>query len=177
MMKKIVGFLCALLLSGNVYSVDGLFVEAGSGQLTNAARAGAIWNMDRQWFTGGDWQVTGYWEASAATLQGKSSSANNQRVTDLSVTPVFRLQQKDPTSIAPYLEGAIGFHLISPTSLYATRQLGSAFQFGDHIGIGILFGEHKQFELGYRFLHMSNGGIKRPNQGINLNLLHFVYHF
>jgi hypothetical protein len=61
--------------------------------------------------------------------------------------------------------------------VYGDRRLGSAFQFADHIGFGILFGEHKQFELGYRFQHISNGGIKQPNQGLNLNLLHFVYHF
>ncbi len=177
MMKKIVGFLCALLLSGNVLAVDGVFVDAGRGQQTNASRVGAIWNMDRQWFAEGDWHVVGYWEASVASLQGKSSSSNNQRVTDLSVTPVFRLQQKNPTSVAPYVEGAIGFNLISPTSVNDGRRLGSAFQFGDHVGFGILFGEHKQFELGYRFQHISNGGIKQPNQGLNLNLLHFVYHF
>jgi len=38
-------------------------------------------------------------------------------------------------------------------------------------------GEHQQFDLGYRFQHLSNGGIKKPNQGINLNEVHFIYHF
>lgn len=177
MIKNIGWFLCALLFSGNAFSVDGVFVEAGRDMQTDATRAGVLWNFNHAWFAEGDWHVVGHWEASVASLQGKSSAGNNQRVTDLGITPVFRLQQKNPSSVAPYIEGAIGLHLVSPTSVYADRRLGSAFQFGDHIGFGILFGEHKQFELGYRFQHISNGGIKQPNQGLNLNLLHFVYHF
>ncbi len=176
-MKKIAGFLCALLLSGNVLAVEGVSVEAGTGQQTNVTRVGAIWNMDRQWFNEGDWHVAGYWEATAGTLRGNSSAGNNQTVTDLAITPVFRLQQKNLTSVAPYVEGAIGFHLVSPTFIYAGRHLGSAFQFGDHVGFGVTFGDQHQFDLAYRFQHMSNGGIKEPNQGVNLNLVHFVYHF
>jgi lipid A 3-O-deacylase len=177
MIKNILWFLCALLFSGNAFSVDGVFVEGGNGKQTDAARAGATFKIERQWFTEGDWHVVGHWEASVGTWRGHSGVGSNKTVTDLGVTPVFRLQEKSPGSVAPYVEGAVGFHLISPTTVYADRRLGSAFQFGDHIGFGVLFGEHKQFELGYRFQHISNGGIKQPNQGLNLNLLRFVYHF
>lgn len=177
MMKKVIWFLCALLSSGNVLAVDGVSMEVGNGDHTDTVRAGAIFNFERKWFTEGDWQVGGFWEAAAGRWQGRSSIGNNQTITDLSVTPVFRLQQKNPAGISPYLEGAIGFHLISPTFIYANRQFGSAFQFGDHIGAGVRFGDHQQFDLAYRYQHLSNGGIKKPNQGINLNQIHFVYHF
>ncbi|MCX7192196.1 MAG: acyloxyacyl hydrolase [Proteobacteria bacterium] len=176
-MKKVSWFLCALLFSGNVLAVDGVLFELGNGSSTDTARAGAIFNFERQWFTEGDWLVAGFWEATAGQWQGRSAAGNNQTITDLAVTPVFRLQQKNPSSFSPYLEGAIGFHLISPTFIYANRQFGSAFQFGDHVGAGVRFGEHQQFDLGYRYQHISNGGLKKPNQGINLNELHFVYHF
>ena len=111
------------------------------------------------------------------TWKGRSAVGNNQNITDLGITPVFRFQQKNPSGMAPYLEGAIGFHLITPTFIYANRQVGRSFQFGDHVGFGLRFGEHQQFDLGYRYQHLSNGGIKKPNQGINLNQVHFVYHF
>lgn len=176
-MKKVSWFLCALLFSGNVLAVDAVSVEAGNGNSTDSARVGAIWNFNQQWFTEGDWLVAGFWEATAGKLQGRSSAGNNQSITDIGVTPVFRFQQKNPTAFAPYLEGAIGIHLISPNYLYANRHLGSAFQFGDHIGAGVRFGEHHQYDLAYRFQHMSNGGIKKPNQGVNLNQVHFIYHF
>lgn len=175
-MKKLVcGFL--LLLSSNVWAVDGVSVEMGNGDQTDTARVGAIFDFERQWFTDGDWLVTGYWEAEAGRWRGHSAVGTNQTVTDVGVTPVFRLQQKNPSEFAPYLEGAIGFHLISPAFIYANRRFGSSFQFGDHLGFGVRFGEHHQFDLGYRYQHLSNGGIKKPNQGINLNQIHFVYHF
>ena len=176
-MRKIGWFLCALLFSGNVWALDAISFELGNGDQTDVVRAGLVWNFDRQWFTEGDWLVSGFWEATAGTWKGSSSVGNNQTITDIGITPVFRLQQKNPTAISPYLEAAIGFHLISPAYVYANRHFGSAFQFGDHLGLGVRFGEQQQFDLGYRYQHLSNGGIKKPNQGINLNQVHFVYHF
>ncbi|MBI3223287.1 MAG: acyloxyacyl hydrolase [Nitrosomonadales bacterium] len=176
-MKRIAGVVAGLLLSANVWAVDGVSFELGNGDYTDTARAGAIWNWDKQWFSEGDWQLTGFWEASVGMWRGRSSIGDNQTVKDLGFTPVFRFQQKHPSGVAPYLEAAIGFHLISPTFIYANRRFGSAFQFGDHIGFGARFGEHQQFDLGYRFQHLSNGGIKKPNQGININQVHFAYRF
>jgi hypothetical protein len=176
-MKKNAWLLCVLLLSGNAWAVDGVSFELGNGDSTDAARVGAIWNWEKKWFTEGDWLVTGFWEATAGTWRGKSSAGNNQTITDLGITPVFRLQQKNLSGFAPYAEAAIGFHLISPTFINANRKFGSAFQFGDHIGFGVRMGGHQQFDLGYRFQHLSNGSIKKPNQGINLNQIHFAYHF
>ncbi|MDD2916176.1 MAG: acyloxyacyl hydrolase [Gallionella sp.] len=176
-MKKNTWLLCALLLSGNVWAVDAVTFELGNGDNTDTARVGAIWNWDKQWFAEGNWLVTGFWEANAGTWRGNSAAGNNQTITDLGITPVFRLQQKTPSGFSPYAEAAIGFHLISPTFMYANRKFGSAFQFGDHVGFGVRMGERQQFDLGYRFQHLSNGGIKKPNQGINLNQVHFAYHF
>ncbi|MDO8206348.1 MAG: hypothetical protein Q7T38_00840, partial [Gallionella sp.] len=88
MMKKVIWFLCALLFSGNVFAVDGVSLEVGNGDQTDTARVGAIFNFERKWFTEGDWQVGGFWEAAAGRWQGRSSVGNNQTITDLSITPV-----------------------------------------------------------------------------------------
>lgn len=176
-MKQIAGIFAGLLLSVNAWAVDGVSFELGNGDYTDTARVGALWNWDKQWFDEGDWLLTGFWEASAGMWRGRSSAGNNQNIVDLGITPVFRFQQKNPSGVAPYLEGAIGFHLISPTFVYTNRRFGSAFQFGDHVGFGARFGARQQFDLGYRLQHLSNGGIKKPNQGININQIHFSYHF
>lgn len=176
-MKKIGLLISALLLSGSVSAVDGVSVEYGNGNATDMARVGAVWNFDKQWFADGNWLVTGFWEASLGSWRGHSAKGNNQTVTDIGVTPVFRLQQKNLSGFAPYAEAAIGFHLITPTFINADRKFGSAFQFGDHVGAGVRFGDHQQFDLGYRFQHLSNGRIKKPNQGINFNQARFTYHF
>ena len=39
------------------------------------------------------------------------------------------------------------------------------------------FGSHQQYEAGYRFQHISNGGIKEPNPGINFHQLYLQYNF
>ncbi len=176
-MKAVMRFLIVLLLSGNAFAVDGFSLEVGNGQHTDTARVGAFWNFNKTWFNEGDWLVTGFWEANVGTWRGNSAVGNNQTITEIGLTPVFRLQQKSPSGFAPYLEGAIGVHFISPTFIYTNRKLGSSFQFGDHLGFGVRFGEKQQFDLGYRFQHLSNGGLKVPNQGININELHFSYHF
>ncbi|OGS91881.1 MAG: hypothetical protein A2Z95_10395 [Gallionellales bacterium GWA2_60_18] len=176
-MKKIAWLLGALLFGNNALAVDGMSVEYGNGDATDMARVGAIWNWDKQWFTEGAWLVTGFWEVSVGRWNGHSAAGNNQTITDLGVTPVFRFQQKNRSGFSPYAEGAIGFHLIAPTFINADRKFGSAFQFGDHVGFGASFGDRQQFELGYRFQHLSNGSIKQPNQGINFNQVRFGYQF
>ena len=176
-MKKTGLLLGILLFSGSASAVDGMSVEFGNGDATDMARVGAFWNWDKQWFAEGDWLVTGFWEASFGTWRGHSAAGNNQTVKDVGITPVFRLQQKNPGGFAPYAEAAIGFHLITPTFINADRKFSTAFQFGDHVGFGMRFGERQQFDLGYRFQHLSNGSIKKPNQGINFNQVRFAYSF
>ena len=48
------------------------------------------------------------------------------------------------------------------------RDLSTAWQFGSHIGAGVTCG---QFEIGYRFQHLSNASIKEPNDGIDFHIL------
>ncbi|MBI5917862.1 MAG: acyloxyacyl hydrolase [Nitrosomonadales bacterium] len=177
-MKKLGVLLIGSLLSFPVLAVDGVSVEYGNGDYTDAARVGLVWDWNKSWFgEGRDWHVTGFWEAAAGQWKGRSSVGNNQTVTDIGFTPVFRLEQKTPSALAPYVEAAVGVHFISPTFIYANRKFGSSFQFGDSVGFGVRLGDKRQYDLGYRYQHLSNGSIKQPNQGINLNEFRFTYRF
>ncbi len=169
----------ALFLSAaQAQAVDGVYVEAGAGNSIEVARVGMLWNWNRSWAGEGDWRVTGCWEASLGRWSGQKAGSDNQTVTEIGVTPVFRLERKEVSGMAPYLEGGfIGLHLISPTFIYTERRFGTAFQFGNHVGIGMHFGGRHQFDLAYRIQHMSNGGIKQPNNGINFSEIHFAYYF
>ena len=80
------------------------------------------------------------------------------------------------SSFSPYVEAAIGLHLIEPVRMDDTRAFTTAFQFGDHVGFGARFGERGQYDLGVRFQHLSNGGLKEPNNGINFAQVRFQYH-
>jgi len=176
-MRKTAWILAVLLFSGNAFALDGMSLEYGHGYSTEMGRVAAFWDFDRKWFDNGDWMVTGYWEADLGSWRGHSAVGNNQTITEIGITPVFRFQQRQLSGIAPYLEGGIGLHLIKPTFIYTNRHFSTAFQFGEHIGFGARFGERHQFDLGIRYQHISNADIKKPNQGINFSQIRFAYNF
>ena len=92
------------------------------------------------------------------------------------MTPVFRLQRHPfgATRIQPYLEAGVGFHLLSEREI-ENIILSTSFQFGIDVGWGLLWGHDRRVELGYRFQHLSNAGIRLPNPGINFHLLYLGY--
>jgi hypothetical protein len=156
-------------------AADGFAIEAGQGNDTDMGRISLMRSWDKKWFTDGNWHLTGYWEVSLG--HWKSANLGAKGIWDVGLTPVFRLRQKEMGGVQPYAEAAVGVHLISRTQVDNIRQMGSAFQFGDHAGIGMMFGDRGQFDLGYRFQHLSNVGIKDPNDGINFHQIRFGYLF
>ncbi len=175
--------LVCLMLAGApaAHAVDGMSIELGTSDSSNAsvdmARVGIQWNWGKRWALGPNWHIGGYWDLSLGYWNNDSANRSSSGIADLGFTPTFRVQQTQPGAIAPYLEAAIGFHLLSETSVSDRRQFGSSFQFGDHVGIGIRFGPRHAYDLGYRYQHLSNAGIKQPNNGINFHQLRLQYHF
>lgn len=142
------------------------------------ARIGAFWNWNKQWFTEGDWMATDFLEATLGIWHGNSRTAGNNRTIDeAGEAPVFRLQQRNLSGFAPYAEGALSFHLIPTTSIDANRKFGSSLQFSGRIGLRVRFGQCHEFDLGDRFQHLSNGGIKQPNHAVNFSQVRFACHF
>jgi hypothetical protein len=142
------------------WGIDGVSAEAGVEGDVTMWRVGAQWNWARRWFTEGTWQLGGYWDLAAGAWHSDQAT-----LYDVGITPVFRFARKDGGS--PYVEAAIGFHLISDSHVTEDKVFGSAFQFGDHIGAGVRFGEGNRYDLSLRLQHLSNGGIRKPNPGID----------
>ena len=132
----------------------------------------------RTWFNGGAWNVGGYWDAELAYIKADAEYGENDELYNISLTPVFRLQRDAALSsgVSPFAEAGIGAHLFSDTSL-ADDSYATAFQFGSLLGCGIGFGKHGQYELGYRFQHISNASIKTPSDELNLHMLRLGYSF
>ena len=170
--------LLGLFLAAPAGAVDAVSLEFGAGE-ESAQRfgVGARWDWDSRWFTDGTWHLGGYWEAGASHWRGDESPDGNDSITEVGVTPVFRLQPHAPSGgIRPYLELGIGAHLFSARSL-GDKEFGTALNFGSHLGAGVRFGAREQFELDYRFQHLSNAGLEDPNLGINFHLLRFTYRY
>jgi hypothetical protein len=160
--------------AASVHAFSGVSVEGGRGDGTDMGRIGVQWDWNRQWFQGRNWHLGGYWDLAIGRWHRSSAPGFNEDITDIGFTPVFRLQQNDRTGF--YAEAAVGFHLLSRTSL-GDKRFSTRFQFGDHIGAGYRFGAKGAFDLSYRLQHLSNGGIKRPNNGIDFHQIRLQYHF
>lgn len=73
-----------------------------------------------------------------------------------------------------YIEAGIGATAFSRTT-FADKNISTAFQFGDHIGIGMHVTDNSRLSL--RYSHFSNAGIKRPNPGLDILQLTYSYQY
>jgi len=179
--RPVIAALALLSASPAALAVDGISFEYGDSDSSNSRvnlyRVGVQWDWNKKLIEAGNWHVGGYWEANLGYWDNRSSGRTGSGLFDVGVTPVMRFQQNSLTGLAPYAELGLGIHLLSQTSVSTQRQFGSSFQFGNHIGAGVRFGERGHYDIGYRYQHLSNVGIKQPNQGINFHQLRLQYHF
>lgn len=145
---------------------DSVSVEIGSGRNVQMARVAVQSKWERRWFQGNGTHLGGYWDLSLAQWRGSAHQdvkGRHQHLTGVGLTPVFRLQADDMQRW--YFEGGIGIHLLSKLFDNNSDYLSTKFQFGDHIGAGYVF--QNGWEAGLQLQHFSNGGVKRPNSGVN----------
>ena len=164
-----------LISSAPAWALDGFAVEGGRGKDVDMGRVAVQWDWQSRWLQMSDWHVSGYWDLALGQWhQRRTAPGRNDDITEIGLTPVFRIQ---PNGLAgPYVEAAIGFHLLSKSTI-GDKNMSTRFQFGDHAGVGYRFGAKQSFDLSYRFQHLSNGSIKKPNPGINFHQIRLQYHF
>jgi lipid A 3-O-deacylase len=169
MIRKIVaaaGASVLVLVSPAALALDAIAVELGRGNdRTNLLRLSAQWHWREQRPLDEGWRLNGYWEVSVGAWESEDDSS-----ADFGLTPVFRFERHGRQRV-PYVEAAIGFHILS-RHISRERQFSTNFQFGDHVGAGMRSGK---YDFGVRLQHISNGGIRHPNPGINFVLLRFQY--
>lgn len=156
------------------YAFDSVSFELGSGDKTNMARLGIQWKWEKQWWKSNGTHIGGYWNLTASHWRAtrfQGIAGNRQSISSLGITPVFRLRNDSLKGF--YAEVGIGAHVL--TELYDNdgKQLSTRFQFGDHIGAGYVFDNN--LDLGVAIQHFSNGGIKKPNDGVNFAIIRLVY--
>ena len=164
------------------FGIDGVGLEGGFSDDDDngeGSRGGAylVWDWPVKWFQYGHWYLGGQWELSASYWDGDEGDTGNGSLGDFGITPVFRIQTDAPYgAIWPFVEGAVGAHFFTDTE-FGDLHFGINYSFGDHLGAGVRLGETGQYELGYRYQHLSNAGLSHHNNGINFHLLRLVYHF
>jgi hypothetical protein len=171
---QVVAAVALAMASVSSLAVDGIAVEVGRGDGADMARIGAQWDWSKRWLQTTDWHVGGYWDLTVGQWHRNSAPGQNEDITEFGLTPVLRFQRNDLKGA--YAEGGVGAHLLSHTSL-GDHGFSTAFQFGNHLGVGYRFGAKSAYDVSYRFQHLSNASIKSPNRGINFNQIRLQYHF
>ena len=177
--KTLAGAALALGFVSSAHALDGVSLEAGKGEEdTRLWRVGLQWQWRKRWFGESAWTLGAYWDLQAGRWSGPLKPGEpHQEVWDLGITPVFRLERAARTALVPYFEAAIGFHLLSDLHISADRNFSTHFQYGDHLGAGVLLGPQQRYDVSIRAQHVSNGGIAHPNPGINFIELRAAYRF
>lgn len=171
--------LAALLFAHPGFAADGLVdsasFEIGGGSKVQMVRVGAQSDWNRHWLPYGGYHLSGYWDATLAQWRGnahRNVPGQHQNLTVIGLTPVFRFERDDKQGL--YAEGGIGANLFSQLYNNDDRRLSTAFEFGDHIGVGYVL---DKWDLGVKIQHYSNGGIKHPNSGVNWFVAKASYRF
>jgi lipid A 3-O-deacylase len=153
---------------------SGLFAQIGVADEVTAATVGAMWSVKGN-AVRSRWGV--YVEASLSRWNSRDGHPSESGVlTQLSVIPVVRYRFADGGS-PWFVEGGIGATVTSSVFRSADKQFSTAFNFGDHVGLGYAFGAARKNELVLRAQHFSNAGIKHPNPGENFVQLRYTHHF
>jgi hypothetical protein len=164
-MKKL--FAAALFLAPlAAHAIDGISLDLGKGDRhASLARVGVHWNYELLLLAPHD--VHAYVEVSVARWRTEGGA-----IYDTAITPVFRYARS--THNGPYVEAAIGLHILSGTHIQRDKDVdfSTRFQFGDHVGVGVRRGP---YDVGLRLQHLSNAGLRNPNPGINFLQLHLAY--
>jgi lipid A 3-O-deacylase len=143
-------------------ALDGVSAELGAGQHEVWMwRVGVQWDQRVQRLEQTHWHI--HWDF--ALGQWKSTSGTMH---DLSITPVLRWA---PGDRGAYLEGGIGLHLLTDSHISSDLDFSTRLQFGDHLGLGYRF---SRYDLSLRLQHISNGGMRNPNPGINFVALRLM---
>lgn len=137
---------------------------------------GIVWDPGLTWWHIGGYQFTLVGEAHVAYWDIRESHATHPHIWEFGFTPVLRFE-KGSGWFRPYLEAGAGVRMLSHVRETDDRTFSSSFQFADMVGIGAQFGEHQNYQAGFRFQHLSNAGIKKPNPGINFSQVYVQYNF
>jgi hypothetical protein len=134
----------------------------------NQAEGFANFNLPWRWDLGKDWFLKPRLDLTAGWIGGGGDDAGI-----FSLGPSFILgHERFPLSID------LGF---SPAFItrheFGALDVGTLFQITSHAGLDWDFSKHWRF--GYRFQHMSNGGLTSAstNPGVNMNLFGLSYLF
>ena len=157
-------------LASEWFIPDGVALTGGNGNQVDVIGVAANWNFDWNFARGGRAADQGGFDprliGQVSYWRGNQRPTEHGSLWDLSLMPVLRWTA--PGSAAPrfFAEAGVGVHLLTATRINNERIFSTAFQFGEQAGGGFSFGPEHRYEIGAYLQHVSNAGIKKPNDGL-----------
>ncbi len=168
-MKKLIIF---LLFTTLLYSSDfGATFNGGKAGSIEVYRAGLQKYFDDEIYSNELVVLNGFHEVSFGTFLGH----DGDKINVIAYSPVFILKLKSFSSsyIKPYIDAGIGASYITRKKINGKR-FSTGFEFEDRVSLGFSV---DNIDLYLRYMHYSNGGIKNPNDGIDIALVGINYRF
>lgn len=183
--KAVVAVIFAWFLWGGTHTrglaADAVSVALGRGALETQGSLRQVdlrYDWSQRWLTDGAWYLGGYSELSLDYLASDQAGTKRNELFGIGGRGVLRYQRYRPWwgSVTPFVEAGSGPFLFTGHR-FGGVNVSTNLQFGSILGMGVRFGAQRRFELSYRFMHVSNASIKKPNPGLDFNVVYFTYYF
>lgn len=138
------------------------------------AGVGVTWDWDWERLRKAD--VTAHTELLVNFWRAPAMGGGHDSIWQVALVPSLRMQLARGQS-PWFVEVGAGPSYMNKLLNAPDHQFSTRWNFYDLIGAGYLFGDHGQHELGVRWVHVSNAGIKKPNPGQDFLQLRYVAHF
>lgn len=140
-------------------------VDVGRGNAVQFAGIGTALLDRRDVHPEWAWRLDRLWIARAAYWNAEHPHPFGKHLLDTSLMPTLRLAPRQHGGLQPFIEAAVGAHVLSTTRI-DSRRMSTAFQFGEQLALGVTVPGRVPLAISLRAEHVSNGGIKEPNPGV-----------
>lgn len=140
--------LVAAMISQPIQAIDFLALEGGTGEESTERFGAAVgWLWARQWSLPAGLFLSGHWELSVSYWDGEEGRTGKGALAEGGFAPVLRIRSEaKPLGIAPFIEGAVGIHLMSDTAL-GDKDFDIPVAFGSHAGARIASSSATAFNI------------------------------
>jgi lipid A 3-O-deacylase len=160
-----------LLLSSYLFAEYGVSFGAGKDASINTYRVGVQKYFSSSIYSNETITLSGFHEVGFGSWRGN----NHDKIDVISYSPVFTLNFNsfDGAKLKPYIDAGIGVSYISKKHIN-DRRFSTGFEFEDRVSLGVSI---DGIDVYFRYMHYSNGGFKRPNDGLDIVSIGLNYRF
>lgn len=158
------------------FKPDGVSAQVGVGKhATQMAGVGVIWDWDFERLRRAE--LTAHTELMVNRWRYSAAAGGRDELTQLVLLPSLRMRLDRGTS-PWFISLGIGASWFDRDFETPRKSFSTRWNFYDVIGVGYTFGGAKgQHELGLRWNHVSNGGVRNPNPGQDFLQLRYMRRF